>query len=139
MFDEPFADSSQIPTHLVARLARRHVKVALSGDGGDELFAGYSRYRLAADIWRLAAWWPAGLRGLVARGLRALPLGQMDSSSGPLQRLAERYGRPGKLGHKVGMLAQLLGARDSSALYRAIVGTFHEEHAVVLGLVGGRP
>lgn len=73
MFDEPFGDSSAIPTCLVARMARQHVTVALSGDGGDELFGGYSRYRRAQDRWSRISRVPGCVRRPLARSALALP------------------------------------------------------------------
>jgi asparagine synthase (glutamine-hydrolysing) len=71
IYSEPFADWSQIPTYLVARMAREYVTVALSGDGGDELFAGYSRYQATLDAWRR----PRMPRAMLAAGFHALSMG----------------------------------------------------------------
>lgn len=76
-FDEPFSDSSQIPTYLVSRLARRQVTVALSGDGGDELFCGYERYSLTNTIWNRIRWVDSRVRRLMSRALAAFPVGKL--------------------------------------------------------------
>lgn len=78
IYDEPFADSSQIPTYLVAAMARAHVTVVLSGDGGDELFGGYTRYSLAAALWRQVATVPKPLRRGLASAIRAVPPSSWD-------------------------------------------------------------
>jgi asparagine synthase (glutamine-hydrolysing) len=73
MFDEPFADASQIPTHLVAKLAREHVTVALSGDGGDEMFGGYRRHFHSPKLWRSVSWMPRPVRTATAGALALMP------------------------------------------------------------------
>jgi len=78
IYDEPFADSSQIPTHLVSAFAREQVKVALSGDAGDELFGGYTRYFTIARAWAALKHAPAPLRAVVARPLSRVPPGVWD-------------------------------------------------------------
>src|ERR1019366_4493378 len=78
MYDEPFADSSQIPTHLISKLTRAHVTVALSGDGGDELFAGYNRYALGYGVLGMVSRTPAGLRRAAASVLNSIPAKLVD-------------------------------------------------------------
>ncbi|TVQ34560.1 MAG: asparagine synthase (glutamine-hydrolyzing) [Geminicoccaceae bacterium] len=114
VFDEPFADSSQIPTFLVSQLTRGHVTVALSGDGGDELFAGYNRHLFAARWAPALARAPSSLRRALAALIRGLPAGAMET-------LATRAkGAPTQLANKLAKLARVL-ALDDDALYRALV------------------
>ena len=81
LYDEPFGDSSQIPTFLVSQIARRSVTVSLSGDGGDELFAGYLWYERVSKLWRLFRWLPATLRRPLGRALSAIPAGADANSA----------------------------------------------------------
>lgn len=121
-FDEPFADASQLPTYLVSQLTRQHVTVALSGDGGDELFAGYSRYAWAD---RLAGWThgvPGPLRNAAAAGLRALPMSAWDG----LAQLIPARLRPRLLGHKVHKVASLMNEPSNDAVYRRLVSYWHD-------------
>jgi asparagine synthase (glutamine-hydrolysing) len=115
--DEPFADSSQLPTLLLARLTRGHVTVALSGDGGDELFGGYRRHVLAARLWPRLARVPFPLRRVFAGMLGAVPPGWWDVVLRPLPRAPRR---PGETLHK---LATVLAARDLDAVYARLTTT----------------
>ena len=90
MYDEPFADSSQIPTYLVCRVARQKVTVALTGDGGDELFAGYNRYISTQRVWKKVAWLPYRARRALGAAVTAMPLTAWDWMGASLGR--ERMG-----------------------------------------------
>jgi asparagine synthase (glutamine-hydrolysing) len=129
VYDEPFADSSQIPTFLVSRLARRHVTVSLSGDGGDELFAGYERYGKVDAIWRRVGRVPWLLRRLASG---ALP---WDGEPGTARSMG-----PSWLGStsndwvaRSSALAKVLPHRSAESYYRTFVSHWKRPDGVVLG------
>ncbi|RTL71726.1 MAG: asparagine synthase (glutamine-hydrolyzing) [Hyphomicrobiales bacterium] len=115
-FDEPFADSSQIPTLLVSKLTRAHVTVALSGDGGDELFAGYNRYRLAEQLVGKLAAVPAPLRRGASALLQALPAALVNDIGNALPS-AIRVPQVGDKAHKLASVLPL----DGEGIYRRLV------------------
>ncbi|TSE29270.1 asparagine synthase (glutamine-hydrolyzing) [Tepidimonas taiwanensis] len=133
LYDEPFADSSQIPTFLVAQLARQHVTVALSGDGGDELFGGYTRYFLAHGIWQRLAWMPRGMRAVLARGLAAASPAAWDRFAAVLYPLLPRRLRFANPGDKLHKLARILLSNAPEAVYHALVSHWTERDGLVLG------
>lgn len=132
LYDEPFADSSQIPTFLVAQLARQHVTVALSGDGGDEMFGGYHRYFLGQRLWSGLRRIPAPMRRGMARGIRAVSPGQWDSVFAGVNRAlpSRRMALRGERAHK---LAGVLSVESSEQLYQGLVTHWPEPSAVTLG------
>ena len=116
MYDEPFADSSQIPTYLVSKLTRRHVTVALSGDGGDELFAGYNRYVFAERLWGSLRHMPAGVRRAAAVTLNSIPAGLVDG----LSHVVPRKLRPPQFSDKLKKFADIL-PNDADGIYLRLV------------------
>lgn len=131
IYDEPFADSSQLPTLLVSRLARSHVTVALSGDGGDELFAGYSRYHLAERGWSRLSRIPFGLRRALAASVRAVPVGGWNGILG-MARVAKLAGA-GMTGDRILKAADILLSRDSRELYLGLNQFWRRESPVLHG------
>jgi asparagine synthase (glutamine-hydrolysing) len=117
IYDEPFADSSQLPTFLVSRLARRQVTVALSGDGGDEVFGGYVRYQGIARLAGLARRLPGPVRRVAARAIELVSADAWDALARPLPRRL----RPSHPGDKIRKGASVLGEDDALAMYRRIV------------------
>lgn len=132
VYDEPFADSSQIPTMLVAELARRDVAVSLSGDGGDELFGGYPRYRLQRRAWHALQRVPRGVRLATARVVDRVP----DAMWQRMAPIAGRIGGRGMIERDLASYARrgtaAFAAADAHAMYRSLVSLWPEPTSIVL-------
>lgn len=116
-YDEPFADSSQIPTFLVSAMTRQHVTVALSGDGGDELFAGYNRYQFAARYWSKILLLPRAARRSLAAALTSLSVDQWTR----LLAFLPKDAAPAQIGDKIHKFASAVRADGEADLYRQLV------------------
>ena len=129
IYDEPFADSSQIPTFIVSRFARRDVTVALTGDGGDELFAGYNRHVSAPAMWRSIRHVPLGLRAAASATLGRLPSSFWSAAASAMPgRTASNFGA--KL-HKA--LRTVGHARDFTDIYDNFLDEWAGERSPVIG------
>jgi asparagine synthase (glutamine-hydrolysing) len=134
MYDEPFADSSQIPTHLVCKAARQQVTVALSGDAGDELFGGYSRYFWGPRIWSRLAWMPYPARQALGAAIRVVPTAGWDALSRPINALLpelKKIIRAGDRAHK--LATRLGGVHNLDDLYNSLVSEWQDPAEVVKG------
>ena len=133
LYCEPFSDSSQIPTFLVAQLARQQVTVSLSGDGGDELFCGYNRYLLANRLWQKISLLPPVARRWAARGLTALSPARWNALLGPVQGLLPGVLRQANPGDKLHKAAGVLASSSVDALYLGLVSHWDDPASVVMG------
>lgn len=129
LYDEPFADSSQIPTHLVCRAARQHVTIALSGDGGDELFGGYNRYILGPSFWQHLSKFPSPIRRFAGRAATALPERNWNKIQAIYNRLrtgTEGINGLGAKAHRVGERLSLVDSLDALHLNMSSIWTSPE-------------
>jgi asparagine synthase (glutamine-hydrolysing) len=130
MYDEPFADSSQIPTYLVCKAARRNVTVALTGDGGDELFGGYNRYFWGPRIWQRLSWMPQQMRHRLGQTIATVPLATWDRLGA---MAGDRVTRLGDKAHR--LAARLRNVRTLDDLYLSLVSEWPGDQ-MVIGLNG---
>ena len=131
--DEPFADSSQIPTHFVAQMAKQHVTVALSGDGGDELFGGYSRYHWTQSIWSKAQMMPRPLKPCFSRVMTQFSPEQWDAF---IEKLPFGFGRTEKhWGKKIHKASALLQTKSAQELYLRLISHHQRPESLMLGHV----
>ncbi len=133
IYDEPFSDSSQIPTFLISQLTRQQVTVSLSGDAGDELFGGYNRHLLASSIWEQIARIPMAIRGTLMRGIRAFPPTFWDSVFSARNPLIPRPLRVSQPGCKLHKLTEFLECRTREAFYFNLVSHWKRPVDIVLG------
>ena len=130
-YDEPFADSSQIPTFLVSELAKRSVTVSLSGDGGDELFGGYRRYLFANRLWNGLRWGPDALRKGIAYALSSFSTSTWDSL---LHIVPERW-RKALTGDRFHKLSEVIAVADRREFYKNLISNWLEPDKVVYGVL----
>jgi len=133
LYDEPFSDPSQVPTFLVSELARRHVTVSLSGDGGDELFGGYDRYFVGQRLWGIVRAAPAAVRRGAARAIRALSPQRWDRVLGgtglsSIPGLGRRI-----TGHRLHKVADILTLGSWEDMYRDLMSHWPNADEVVVG------
>lgn len=128
MYDEPFSDSSQIPTYLVSKIARQHVTVSLSGDAGDELFCGYSRYKMTSSTWEKLRRVPLPLRKLMASGIKIIPVQVWGSLAFVLPKRFKTI----NIGDKLHKAADVIISKNIDELYLRLISHWQDPESVVL-------
>lgn len=133
LYDEPFADSSQIPTFLVSQMAREHVTVSLSGDAGDELFCGYNRYTMTNKMWRTIEGLPQIVRKGLSAGIHTLSPSGWDALAKPFQAVFPDLLGARMPGDKLYKAAGILTCNSAAEVYRGLVSTWADPESLVLG------
>jgi asparagine synthase (glutamine-hydrolysing) len=132
LYCEPFADSSQIPTYLVSHLARHHVTVSLSGDAGDELFAGYNRYQLSSQLWGKLSKVPVSIRRAAASAITAVSPSAWTQTASYLPFI-NRHPAAANLGDKLHKGAAVLGSKSADELYLGLVSQIQNPSSWIKG------
>lgn len=132
MYDEPFADPSQIPTYLVSKLAREKVTVSLSGDGGDELFAGYNRYLWGKSFWQRFGELKPQFKNQLAFLLNSVRPKYWDTIFHAMEKLLPKKMRWAAPGEKIQKLVEVLGVKNTHELYVALTSHFNPPGAITL-------
>lgn len=132
IYDEPFADSSQIPTILVSRLARQDVTVSLSGDGGDELFCGYVRYFWGRRLWNRIGRIPTGVRTLAGRALTTLSAQSWDAVMAGIARFVPSTALRELTGNRIHKMAEVLSVPSADVLYHGLASLWSNPESIVL-------
>jgi len=142
IYDEPFSDSSQIPTYLVSALAREQVTVSLSGDGGDELFCGYNRYKMTAKFWSALKKVPRPIRSLSSAMLTSISPATLDLLASKVPKLSGY----GSVGDKVHKAARVMSSRSAQDIYVGLVSKHPNPQTLVINgvepdtcLIGNTP
>jgi len=133
IYDEPFADSSQIPTFLVSEMTRQHVTVSLSGDGGDELFGGYSRYFMANRAWIKIEKIPLTIRKLVSKGITLLSPNTWDCLINNAFKILPSSFMMSHPGDKIYKLSRMLTSNNIYDVYDGLVSHWNNSFEVVIG------
>jgi asparagine synthase (glutamine-hydrolysing) len=126
IYDEPFGDSSQIPAFFVSQMAKKNVTVALSGDGGDELFGGYNRYTIINALWKRIRFWPLPIRRLVASALVKIPVHSWNSMMPNVAKL--KYAN---IGYKIHRGAQVIGSKNEMEVYHSLISRFQDTDSLL--------
>ena len=132
IWDEPFADISQIPVLLVSRLARTEVTVSLSGDGGDELFAGYNRHAWLERLWRHASVFPDPVRRAAGSALGRIPPGFVDGAARFTDVLPVRW-QVRNPATKVAKIGRVMSSNDPQDAYLSLISHWDRAESVVIG------